>query len=198
MGLAPGFRGIRRKTAKFASLRPIPAFSYVSSEALWSPLDTCNLALSGNSWQQCRLPSELRQFPRPVDSIFHHCYILSMEWDIEFTDEFERWWNGLSEDEQNSVDQMVRLLQMRGPSLGRPHADLIQSSRHSNMKELRVQHAGRPYRVLFAFDPKRCAILLTGGDKTGNDRWYEEFVPIADRLYEEHLVALEKEKRNNG
>ena len=97
-----------------------------------------------------------------------------------------------------SVDQMVRLLQMRGPSLGRPHADLIQSSRHSNMKELRVQHAGRPYRVLFAFDPKRCAILLTGGDKTGNDRWYEEFVPIADRLYEEHLVALEKEKNNNG
>ena len=45
---------------------------------------------------------------------------------------------------------------------------------------------------------KRCAILLTGGDKTGNDRWYEEFVPIADRLYEEHLVALEKEKKNNG
>jgi len=118
-----------------------------------------------------------------------------MEWDVEFTDEFERWWNGLSEDEQDSVDQMVRLLQIRGPSLGRPHADLIQSSRHSNMKELRVQHAGRPYRVLFAFDPKRCAILLTGGDKTGNDRWYEEFVPIADRLYEEHLVALEKEKK---
>jgi len=117
---------------------------------------------------------------------------------LNCTDEFERWWNGLSEDEQDSVDQMVRLLQIRGPSLGRPHADLIQSSRHSNMKELRVQHAGRPYRVLFAFDPKRCAILLTGGDKTGNDRWYEEFVPIADRLYEEHLVALEKEKENNG
>ena len=52
--------------------------------------------------------------------------------------------------------------------------------------------------MLFAFDPKRCAILLTGGDKTGNDRWYEEFVPIADRLYEEHLVALEKEKKKNG
>jgi hypothetical protein len=65
------------------------------------------------------------------------------------------------------------------------------------MKELRVQHAGRPYRFLFAFDPKRCAILLTGGDKTGNDRWYEKFVPIADRLYEEHLAALEKEKKNN-
>ena len=60
-----------------------------------------------------------------------------------------------------------------------------------------TRHAGRPYRVLFAFDPKRCAILLTGGDKT-EDRWYEEFVPIADRLYDEHLAALRKEKRNNG
>jgi hypothetical protein len=75
------------------------------------------------------------------DIVFHSCYIPSMEWDIEFTDEFERWWNDLSEDEQDSVDQMVRLLQMRGPSLGRPHADLIQSSRHSNMKELRVRQA---------------------------------------------------------
>jgi hypothetical protein len=121
-----------------------------------------------------------------------------MEWDVEFTDGFERWWNALSEEEQDSVDQMVRLLQKRGPSLGRPHADLIQSSRHANMKELRIQHAGRPYRVLFAFDPKRCAILLTGGDKTGNDRWYEEFVPIADRLYDAHLAALTKEKKKNG
>ncbi len=58
------------------------------------------------------------------------------------------------------------------------------------MKELVVQHAGRPYRVLFAFDPRRTALLLIGGDKTGNDRWYEEFVPIADRLLEEHLSAL--------
>ena len=149
-------------------------------------------------FSEIRVRVDSKLSPRPIDIIFHRCYIPTMEWGVEFTDEFERWWNGLAEDEQDSVDQMVRLLQMRGPSLGRPHADLIQSSRHSNMKELRVQHAGRPYRVLFAFDPKRCAILLTGGDKTGNDRWYEEFVPIADRLYEEHLVALEKEKKKNG
>ena len=140
----------------------------------------------------------LQLYPRSIDILFHRWYIPYMEWAVEFTDEFERWWNALSEDEQDSVDQMVRLLQARGPSLGRPHADLIHSSRHANMKELRVQHAGRPYRVLFAFDPKRCAILLAGGDKTGNDRWYEEFVPIADRLYDEHLAALEKEKKNNG
>jgi hypothetical protein len=64
-----------------------------------------------------------------------------------------------------------------------------------NMKELRVQHSGKPYRVLFAFDPRRCAILLIGGDKTGNDRWYEEFVPIADALYDRHLEALKKEEK---
>jgi len=61
------------------------------------------------------------------------------------------------------------------------------------MRELRVQHAGRPYRLLFAFDPRRCAILLLGGDKTGNDRWYDENVPIADRLYDVHLELLRKE-----
>jgi DNA-binding XRE family transcriptional regulator len=85
------------------------------------------------------------------------------------------------------VNAKVILLQKIGPSLPRPHADLIHSSRHPNMKELRIQHSGRPYRVLFAFDPHRCAILLIGGDKTGNDRWYEEFVPIADALFVQHL-----------
>ena len=63
------------------------------------------------------------------------------------------------------------------------------------MKELIVQHAGRPYRVLFAFDPRRCAILLLGGHKTGNDAWYREYVPIADRLYDEHLETLRREAR---
>lgn len=61
------------------------------------------------------------------------------------------------------------------------------------MRELRIQHAGRPYRVLYAFDPRRAAILLLGGDKTGQDRWYEQFVPTADALYDEHLETLSKE-----
>jgi hypothetical protein len=65
------------------------------------------------------------------------------------------------------------------------------------MKELIIQHDGRPYRVLYAFDPRRCAILLLGGDKTGNDRWYEESVPIADRIYDEHLATLKKEGLTN-
>jgi len=121
-----------------------------------------------------------------------------VEWGAEYTDEFEQWWNGLSEEEQDSVDRKVRLLQQYGPALPRPHSGTVRSSRHANMKELIVQHAGRPYRVLYAFDRRRCAILLLGGDKTGNDRWYEEFVPIADRLYDEHLATLKKEGQADG
>ncbi len=116
-----------------------------------------------------------------------------MAWAVEFTREFEDWWNGLSEDEQVDVETKVRVLEELGPALGRPHADSVQGSRHANMKELRIQHAGRPYRVLFAFDPRRRAILLLGGDKTGNASWYDENIPIADRSFDNHLLTLERE-----
>jgi hypothetical protein len=114
-------------------------------------------------------------------------------WEIEHTDEFEEWWNGLNEGEQDDVAALVGVLEEKGPSLRRPHVGAIVTSRHANMKELIIQHAGRPYRVLFAFDPRRTAILLIGGDKTGNDNWYREFVPVADRLYDEHIEGLKKE-----
>ena len=116
-----------------------------------------------------------------------------MTWEIEFTDEFETWWDTLGEGEQASVRASVKLLGQFGPGLRFPHTSGIRGSRHSHMRELRVQHAGHPYRVLFAFDPHRCAILLLGGDKTGKDRWYDEHVPIAARLYDEHLELLRKE-----
>ena len=61
------------------------------------------------------------------------------------------------------------------------------------MRELRTQSAGRPLRTLYAFNPRRSAILLIGGEKTGDDRWYEKSVPIADRLFEQHLLELKKE-----
>ena len=118
-----------------------------------------------------------------------------MEWGVEYTDHFEEWWNGLDSAEQEEVAAKVGLLEECGPALGRPHVDTIRSSRHPNMKELIVQHAGRPYRILFAFDPRRSAILLIGGDKTGRDRWYEEYVPRADRLYDQHLETLRREDR---
>ncbi|HWT88927.1 MAG TPA: type II toxin-antitoxin system RelE/ParE family toxin [Candidatus Angelobacter sp.] len=120
------------------------------------------------------------------------------EWEVEFTHEFEKWWTTLSEGEQVDVRASVNLLRRFGPALARPHVDSISSSRHSNMKELRIQHKGRPYRVLFAFDPRRTAILLLGGAKTGNLRWYKQLVPIADELYVEHLETLRREGLLNG
>jgi hypothetical protein len=66
------------------------------------------------------------------------------------------------------------------------------------MRELRIQHQGRPYRVLYAFDPRRVGILLIGGDKTGDGRWYEKFVPLTDRIYDAHLAQLKKEGFHNG
>src|ERR1017187_3935169 len=77
-------------------------------------------------------------------------------------------------------------------NLARPSVSRI---RYPQMRELRTQSSGRPLRTLYAFNPLRSAILLIGGEKTGDDRWYEKFVPIADRLFEEHLVELKKEGR---
>jgi len=121
-----------------------------------------------------------------------------MSWDIEYTDEFGEWWSSLSEDEQVSLDASVRLLEERGPALGFPHSSGINGSKHGHMRELRTQHDGRPLRTLYAFDPRRSAILLIGGDKTGDNRWYDIHVPIADRLYDEHLMQLQKEELING
>jgi len=118
-----------------------------------------------------------------------------VEWLVEYTDEFESWWESLNEDEQESVASCVLLLEARGPMLGYPFSSGIEQSKHSHMRELRVQHGGRPYRVLYAFDPRRVGILLIGGDKTGDDRWYDKYVPIADKIYEEHLEALKKESK---
>jgi hypothetical protein len=116
-----------------------------------------------------------------------------MAWEVEYTDEFGGWWENLDADEQESLYAAVILLETLGPSLRYPHTSGVEISRHGHMRELRVQHQGRPYRVLYAFDPRRVAILLIGGDKTGNDRWYEEFVPRADRLYDRHIETLQQE-----
>jgi hypothetical protein len=110
-------------------------------------------------------------------------------WDVEFTDQFERWWESLSAEQQQSIDAAVRMLEEHGPGLGRPLVDTVEGSRHQNMKELRV----RTIRILFCFDPRRIAILLIGGDK--RERWqefYEQMLPLADELFDEHLAELEE------
>lgn len=116
-----------------------------------------------------------------------------MNWEVEYTDEFDGWWNSLGEDEQDAVAAHVLLLERSGPHLGFPYSSGIAGSKHGHMRELRVQHKGEPYRILYAFDPRRAAILLIGGNKAGDDRWYGTFVPLADKLYDKHLELLKKE-----
>ncbi len=116
-----------------------------------------------------------------------------MTWAVEFTDEFGEWWGTLTEAEREDIVAVVELLEELGPTLRYPRSSGVNNSRHTHMRELRIQHAGRPYRVLYAFNPLRTAILLIGGDKTGDDRWYDKFVPIADDLYDVHLVELKEE-----
>jgi hypothetical protein len=116
-----------------------------------------------------------------------------MAYEVEVTDEWRAWFDTLSEEEQEEVAATIGLLERLGPQLPFPHSSGVASSRHSRMRELRTQVHGRPYRTLYAFDPRRVAILLIAGDKTGDDRWYETHVPRADDLYDEHLRILEEE-----
>jgi DNA-binding XRE family transcriptional regulator len=100
-----------------------------------------------------------------------------MGWEIETSDEFVSWYEGLSEDEIDSVDFSIELLEQAGPVLGRPHVETRKGSKIANLKELRVQHEGRPLRILFVFDPRRIGYLILGGDKTGSNDGYTTFIP---------------------
>ncbi len=117
-------------------------------------------------------------------------------WQVEYTNEFEDWWNTLAKTTQIDIDASVRLLEKLGTSLPFPHSSKITNAKHNHMRELRVQSKGKPIRILYAFDPRRHAILLLGGDKTGKKDWYEKHIPLADVLYKTHLAELEWEKQN--
>lgn len=116
-----------------------------------------------------------------------------MVWNVEYTDEFGAWWRGLSAGEWADTTAVVILLMERGPGLPYPYSSGVKGSKHGRMRELRVQSGGRPIRVFYAFDPRRTAILLIGGDKTGDNRFYERTVPVADRLYDSYLEELKRE-----
>ena len=88
-------------------------------------------------------------------------------WHVATTDGFDEWFSDLSEDAQTEIIAKVELLKLLGPTLGRPHADTLNGSKHANMKELRFTLPDGEWRVAFAFDPERCAILLVGGSKSG-------------------------------
>ena len=111
-------------------------------------------------------------------------------WEVLVTQVYEDWFLGLTEAEQVDVLAMVNVLEIRGPHLGRPYVDSLKGTRKvSHLKELRVQHAGKPYRVFFAFDPVRRAVLLCGGRKDGKKekQFYDRMIPIAEREFLDHL-----------
>jgi hypothetical protein len=131
-------------------------------------------------------------------NLYHPKVIFAVRWEVEYTDEFESWWEDLNAEAQVSVAAVVEVLGELGPALQFPYSSDIRSSRHGKMRELRIQHRGRPYRVLYVFDPRRVILLLLGGTKSGDTRWYERVVPEADALYDRHLEALRREKHRNG
>lgn len=114
----------------------------------------------------------------------------SVPWEVEVSDEFAEWYASLDEPESQSVDSAVDKIVAYGPLLGRPYADTLKDSRYPNLKELRVQHEGRPYRILFAFDPRRNAYLILGGDKTGDNNWYVDAIRRAEAIYAQHLIEI--------
>lgn len=111
-------------------------------------------------------------------------------WAVITTDLFNEWLEQQDESTQEKVLAALVVLQQQGPSLGRPLVDTVYDSKFTNMKELRVQHRGKPLRAFFAFDPLRQAIVLCIADKGGKKRFYKEMLAIADEQYELHLASL--------
>lgn len=108
-------------------------------------------------------------------------------WSVVTVDVFDAWFLSLGEAEQVDILAHIRVLELMGQALGRPHVDTLKASSLPNLKELRIQHRGKPYRVLFVFDPHRQAVLLCGGDKTGDKRFYKRMIPIAEREFAQYL-----------
>lgn len=116
-----------------------------------------------------------------------------MEWQVLLDTDFKIWLLEQEADIQTAVFAHIGLLKAFGPSLGRPHVDTLKGSQLPNLKELRVQFQGNPWRVLFVFDPKRRAILLVGGNKRGDAKWYKKAIPVAEQRYQQYLQKMEKD-----
>ncbi len=118
-------------------------------------------------------------------------------WNVVTVERFDEWFLLLNEAEQISVLAAIKLLEVKGPHLGRPYVDSLQgATKVGNLKELRVQHHGKPYRIFFAFDPRRQAVLLCGGDKTGKKRFYESMMPVAEHEFFVYLSTIQQQQRD--
>jgi hypothetical protein len=123
-----------------------------------------------------------------------------MPWEVRFDDAFEAEFDQLPEAVQDELLARVKALGQFGPQLGRPHVDTLKDSKHANMKELRFNCEDGAWRVAFAFDPKRQALLLVAGDKAGANqrKFYEKLIQTADERFDAHLEKLKKEKAKAG
>ena len=120
-----------------------------------------------------------------------------MKWKVSFHQDFEVEFDALNEAMQDELLAHAKLLAQFGPQLGRPRVDTLNGSRHANMKELRFDADDGVWRVAFAFDPKRLAVLLVAGDKSGGSekRFYRQLMAKADQRFDEHLARLGKNTR---
>ena len=120
-----------------------------------------------------------------------------MGWDVVFGDEFALEFDAWSELVQDELLASAKLLAAYGPQLGRPHADTLKDSSFANMKELRFAADDGVWRVAFAFDPERSAILLVAGNKSGvkETRFYKVLIATADKRYQRHLALMAAGKR---
>lgn len=120
-----------------------------------------------------------------------------MNWDVLFHDDFDAEFEALPEVVQDELLAHARLLEVFGPQLGRPRVDTLNGSKHANMKELRFDADGGVWRVAFAFDPRRKAILLVCGDKSGGSekRFYKRLLKKADHRFDDHLSSLAKKPK---
>jgi hypothetical protein len=123
-----------------------------------------------------------------LDENMHRAHIAPMV-EVVGTDEFATWFQALDDSDTDAVARVVDMLELQGPILPFPYSSAVKGSRIA-LRELRVQSKGRPLRVLYAFDPIRRAVLIVGGDKTGDDRFYERMIPVAERLWTEYLQEV--------
>ena len=118
-------------------------------------------------------------------------WVIKMQWFVDTREIFDTWFDAQEAAIQVEVVALLELLESEGPNLGRPYADSLEGSKHSNMKELRFKVNRHPYRVCYAFDPVRKAIILCAGDKKGQDQklFYKKLINIADREFDDHLAG---------
>jgi hypothetical protein len=151
------------------------------------------------SWAKAGIVAGHRTSRYTLDSIYLREYSENVSWEVLIGDEFELEFHALHIEVQNEILALSVLLRQFGPQLGRPRVDTLKNSRHANMKELRFDAEGGAWRVAFAFDPERHAVLLIAGDKSGGSekRFYHDLIRKADNRFDAHLERVKHEKEKH-